>query len=85
MKQDNICSTRKGARMEEGEIIRKLTHAGLGIVKVDGNDTGCRIDCAIGTVVNVYDTGKITVQGKNQEPVKRALGLKRYAGDDRSD
>jgi hypothetical protein len=67
--------------MKEEEIIRKLTHAGLRIanVKRNGNDNGSRIDCAIGAVVNVYDTGTITVQGKNQEPVKRALGLKRCA------
>jgi hypothetical protein len=61
--------------MKEEEIIRKLTHAGLRIdVKRNGNDTGWRIDCATGTVVNVYDTGTMTIQGKNQEVVKHALG-----------
>jgi hypothetical protein len=79
VRSDGPSSTRKCARMKEWEIIRKLTHARLRIVKVDrnGNDTGCRIDCAHGAVVNVYDTGSITVQGKNQEPVRRALGFKR--------
>jgi predicted nucleotide-binding protein len=88
MKQNNRIARRESAQeMKEGEIIRKLMHAGLRIVNIErnGNDTGCRIDCAQGAVVNVYDTGKITVQGKNQEPVKRALGLKRCAREDRSD
>ena len=86
VRSDGPSSTRKCARMKEGQIIRKLMHAGLRIVNVkrNGNDTGWRIDCATGTVVNVFDTGTINIQGKNQEVVKRALGLKRCAREDRS-
>jgi predicted nucleotide-binding protein len=69
------------SKMTLGKIIRKLMDAGIRIVNVErnGNDDGCRIDCDTGAVVNVYDTGTTTVQGKNQEQVKHALGLKRLS------
>jgi predicted nucleotide-binding protein len=39
------------------------------------NGTGTKLTLANGAIVNVFDTGKVTVQGKNQEPVKACLGL----------
>ena len=40
-----------------------------------GNDKGWRVTCKNGAIVNVYDTGKINVQGKLIEEVNKALGL----------
>ena len=40
-----------------------------------GNDKGWRVTCKNGAIVNVYDTGKINVQGKLIEEVNNALGL----------
>lgn len=39
------------------------------------NGTGTKLSVANGAIVNVYDSGKVVVQGKNQDPVKGCLGL----------
>jgi predicted nucleotide-binding protein len=39
------------------------------------NDTGTKVSVTNGGIVNVYDTGKFVVQGKNQEPIKSCLGV----------
>ncbi len=39
------------------------------------NGTGTKLTVANGAIVNVYDSGKVVVQGKNQDPVKECLGL----------
>ena len=40
-----------------------------------GNEKGWRVTCKNGAIVNVYNTGKINVQGKLIEEVNNALGL----------
>ncbi|MBL4927767.1 hypothetical protein [Fuscibacter oryzae] len=39
------------------------------------NGTGTKISVGNGAIVNVYDTGKVVVQGKNQDPMKECLGV----------
>jgi len=39
------------------------------------NGTGTKLTAANGAIVNIYDSGKVVVQGKNQDPVKECLGL----------
>jgi hypothetical protein len=67
----------KAIGMDECEVVSKLAEANIRILHRRRNeiDNGWRIDCAGGAVVNIYDTGSITVQGRDQAPVKRALGL----------
>lgn len=52
--------------MSTTAIVSKLKQAGYGEPTVirNGNDTGDRIELARGGVINVYDTGKVTVQAK---------------------
>lgn len=40
----------------------------------DGNDVGWRLRLECNALVNVYDTGRLTVQGRKAVPVRRALG-----------
>lgn len=39
------------------------------------NGTGTKITASNGAIINVYDSGKVVVQGKNQVPVKECLGV----------
>lgn len=39
------------------------------------NGTGTKLTATNGAIVNIYDSGKVVVQGKNQDPVKECLGL----------
>ena len=39
------------------------------------NGTGTKLSVSNGAIVNVYDSGKVVVQGKNQAPVKVCLGV----------
>lgn len=39
------------------------------------NDTGTQLRCDGDSIVNVYDSGRVVVQGKNQQQVKEALNL----------
>jgi predicted nucleotide-binding protein len=68
--------------MNKDEVGNKLYAAGVGIKNEcrNGNDTGWRLDCDNGTIINLYDSGKIVFQGKNQDPVKMALGLENGEG-----
>src|SRR5688500_12109898 len=34
-----------------------------------------RLECASGEIINVYDSGKVTVQGKNQDRLREILRL----------
>jgi predicted nucleotide-binding protein len=38
------------------------------------NDLGFCLRCAEGEIVNVFDSGKLSVQGKNQNKVKELFG-----------
>ena len=51
------------------EIKLRLEGAGLVVKskKRNGNDTGYQLRCESGEVVNVFDNGTITPQGKRQE------------------
>jgi predicted nucleotide-binding protein len=72
------CSTTEGwTNMNKDEVNSLLVGAGIrvGEESRNGNDNGWRLVCGGGAIVMLYDTGKLVVQGKNQEPVKRALGL----------
>lgn len=40
-----------------------------------GNDTGTQLHLTNEAIVNVFDNGTVSVQGKNSEPVKQILGL----------
>ncbi len=52
-----------------------LTSAGYGIVEKEraGNDTGWRLRLHSGQLVNVFDSGKYRVQGKEPAPVRALL------------
>ncbi len=54
-----------------------LQAGGFALVDVSRlpNGTGSKLTLANGAIVNVYDSGKVVVQGKNQDPVKVCLGL----------
>jgi predicted nucleotide-binding protein len=59
------------------EIKAKLAEAGITVVEEarDGNNTGWRLKLDCNAILNLYDTGKMVVQGKNPDPVKACLGL----------
>jgi predicted nucleotide-binding protein len=63
--------------MDKAEISEKLEFSGLHVVNEcrNGNDNGWRLEISCGAIINLYDTGKVTLQGKNQEPVRAALDL----------
>jgi predicted nucleotide-binding protein len=76
--QAHVHSTIEGwTNMELQEIIDALGEAKIAITgrNRNGNDNGWRIDCHGGTIINLYDTGKLVIQGKNQDRVKKALGM----------
>jgi hypothetical protein len=55
----------------------KLEAAGLVVTGCSrlSNHTGWQLCCAGGEIVNVFDTGKVLVQGKNDSRVRCILGL----------
>ncbi len=59
------------------DIRRDLEAAGLRVTECERleNDTGHQIRCRGGEVVNIYDSGKVVVQGQNQAHVRVVLGL----------
>jgi predicted nucleotide-binding protein len=63
--------------MDKQELIERLTLGGFAVSDESrmGNGHGCHIRLTTGAIVCLYDTGKIVVQGKNQEPVKALLGV----------
>jgi len=63
--------------MSVNEVQKKLEAGGL-VVKVCErlpNDLGHQLRCKTGEIVNVFDTGIIAVQGKNQKHVRELLGI----------
>jgi hypothetical protein len=58
-------------------IRAKLESAGLILTRSQRllNQTGHQMRFATGEVVNLFDTGTVTVQGKHQERVRQLLGL----------
>jgi len=58
-------------------VQRKLEAAGLVVTGCSklSNHTGWQVCCAGGEVVNVFDTGRVLVQGKNDAGVRSILGL----------
>jgi predicted nucleotide-binding protein len=63
--------------MDKDTAIGMLEAAGLPIKSADrdGNDTGWQIRLDSGAIVNCYDKGTISFQGRNQDPARAALGL----------
>jgi predicted nucleotide-binding protein len=59
-------------------IRTRLENAGLALTRSQRlpNETGHQLRFATGEVVNLFDTGTITIQGKHQERVRQLLGLK---------
>jgi hypothetical protein len=65
-------------------VRRRLEAAGL-VLTVSNrlpNNTGDQLCFASGDVVNVFDSGKVTVQGKAESRVRELLGLEPVAGPD---
>jgi len=62
--------------MDKDGITELLRGNGYDIMKEErlGNDTGWQLRCAGGEIINIYDTGNISVQGKNQPAMKALLG-----------
>ncbi len=64
-------------------VQRKLEGAGFtvtGCTKLS-NHTGWQLCCAGGEVVNIFDTGRVLVQGKNDARVRSILGLEASKAD----
>jgi predicted nucleotide-binding protein len=59
------------------DVRRDLESAGFKVTVCErlDNEQGHQVRCRGGEVVNVYDSGKVVVQGKNQPQVKAALGV----------
>lgn len=68
--------------MSVDEIQQRLEAAGLIFKSRDrlSNDTGYQLRFATGEIVNVFDNGTVTPQGRNQERVKEVLDLGGAAG-----
>lgn len=63
--------------MTGDEIISRLQGNGLAVKTRErtGNDDGERIIFSSGEIVNVFDSGKLSVQGKNIERTRQLLGV----------
>src|SRR6266480_593636 len=61
--------------MNERLLRAKLIAAGFDIIgdRRNGDDTGWRLDLDCGAIVNLYDTGKVNVQGTNTRPVRELI------------
>jgi predicted nucleotide-binding protein len=61
--------------MAADDAQHRLEEAGQTIVSRERlpNDTGDQIRCQGGAIVNVFDTGKVSVQGKNADAVRELL------------
>lgn len=57
------------------EVKQKIEQNGYGIIleKENGNNTGTMLKLNNGTIVNVFNTGKVNYQGKNTEEIKNLL------------
>ncbi len=58
--------------MNKKKLIRKLMAAGFNIVQHSriANDTGWRLDLDGGAIVNLFDSGNVSVQGRNPEQIR---------------
>src|ERR1700746_3845824 len=67
----------EASNMDKGEIAEKLGLRSIGIINEtrNGNDNGWRLDTSCGAIINLYDTGKLVIQGKNQDAVRAALAI----------
>lgn len=65
------------------EIEKILNKSGINIIKRNrtGNDTGIRLELSNGAIVNLYDKGKVNVQGKNKDQVEMLLGFNDNKGN----
>jgi predicted nucleotide-binding protein len=63
--------------MPVDDVLKKLEAQGMTLKdkKRNGNDTGSILRFTKGEIVNVFDNGTVTVQGKFQAEVKEALGV----------
>jgi predicted nucleotide-binding protein len=63
--------------MSVEDVLKKLEAQGMTLKdkKRNGNDTGYVLRLTKGEIVNVFDNGTVTVQGKYQALVKEALGI----------
>ena len=64
-------------------ICIRLEKAGLILIRIGRlrNQTGFQLRFISGEILNVFDTGSVTVQGKNQTRVREILGLSRPRND----
>ena len=64
-------------------ICTRLEKAGLILIRIGRlrNQTGFQLRFISGEILNVFDTGSVTVQGKNQTRVREILGLSRPRND----
>ena len=64
-------------------VQRKLEAAGLAVIGCSklSNHTGWQLCGAGGEIVNIFDTGKVLVQGKNDARVRSILGLESVKGE----
>lgn len=62
--------------MTHDDIVSLLQSNGYTVKSCDrlSNETGWAIKCNNGEIINQYDSGKILVQGKNQDAIKTLLG-----------
>lgn len=61
--------------LEEIKACLKATGIGVTAEVPIPNGTGTQLRLQNGAIVNVFDTGKFNVQGKNQDVVKECLGI----------
>lgn len=67
--------------MDSETAARLLEDAGLKVAsKTRTKDNYAdRLECETGEIVNIYDTGRVVVQGKNQDRLREVLGLDQAA------
>lgn len=61
--------------MKLEEAVSRLQTAGLEVLSKEPIQHGHKICLATGAIVNVFHTGNVNVQGRNQAEAKRALGI----------
>ncbi|MCU1342253.1 MAG: DNA-binding protein, partial [Candidatus Acidoferrum typicum] len=63
--------------MSVDDVLRKLESQGLILKdkKRNGNDTGYQLRFTKGEIVNVFDNGTVTPQGKYQGVIREMLGI----------
>jgi predicted nucleotide-binding protein len=66
-----------GLLMSVDDVLKKLEGHGLALKdkKRNGNDTGYQLRFTTGEIVNVFDNGTVTPQGKSQSSIRDILGV----------